>query len=157
MIAKEGRYSAACQTNPSISRIARYLLTQDAEFEVQGSLRGGKRECVGLRDSAEVIISVGSDQCDREIDGIVPDKPKLMRPHPMARMAWPYGKIRDRWDSLRIHCEIACQRHTVTLQDASISELVDCERLLAVERVRALPDPIFLFFWCYRVCAHTRS
>jgi hypothetical protein len=145
MIAEEGRYTAACLTNPSICRIARYLLTQDAEFDVQGSLTGGEGEFVVIRNGAEVFISVGSDQCDREIDGIFPDKPKQMCPHPMARTAWPYEEVRDHWDSLRIHSEITCRGRTVTLQDASISELVDCEYLLAMESVQALPDPMFLF------------
>ncbi len=34
LIEIEGRYTNACLTNPSIGRIARYLLTQATEFEV---------------------------------------------------------------------------------------------------------------------------
>ena len=49
-LAKEGHFSEATFTNPSIFRVARYLLTQDDEFEVQGTLTGD-----------EILISVSSD------------------------------------------------------------------------------------------------
>jgi hypothetical protein len=145
MIAQEGRYSAACLANPSICRISRYLLTQDAEFDVQGALTGAEGEYVVIRIGDEVFISVGSDQCDREIDGIFPDKPKQMCPHPIARTAWPYAEVRDHWDKLRIYSELTCQGCTLTLQDASLATLVDCEYLLAMDKVKVLADPMFLF------------
>jgi hypothetical protein len=145
MIAQEGRYSAACLANPSICRISRYLLTQDAEFDVQGALTGAEGEYVVIRIGNEVFISVGSDQCDREIDGIFPDKPKQMCPHPIARTAWPYAEVRDHWDKLRIYSELTCQGCTLTLQDASLATLVDCEYLLAMDKVKVLADPMFLF------------
>ena len=89
-LAEEGHFSSATFTNPSIFRIARYLLTQDTEFEVQGAMTGGEGEVVAIRDGDEIFISAGSDQCDRELDPLFPDKPKQMCPHPVATTAWPY-------------------------------------------------------------------
>ena len=87
MIAHDGHYTAATRTNPSVFRISRHLLTQDDQFEVQGPLTGCEAEVVAIREQGEIFISVGSDQCDRELDSLFPDKPKQMCPHPIASTA----------------------------------------------------------------------
>ena len=144
-LARDGRYSAATLTNPSIFRIARDRLTQGSEFEVQGALTGGEAEVVLIRIGGEVLVSIGSDHCDRELDPLFPDKPKQMCPHPMARAAWPYGEVRDHWDDLRIYSEVSCGAHTIPLQDAPLSDLVTADYLLAIDAVKSLPDPAFIY------------
>ena len=136
---------AATKTNPSIFRIARYLLTQSGEFEVQGPLTGGECEVVAIRDDSNILITVGSDQCDRELDPLFQDKPKQMCPHPIASVAWPYHEVRDHWDSLRVYSHVVASGRVVPIQDSGLSVLVDLEFLLAMESVKVLPDPLFLF------------
>ena len=144
-IAREGHYTGATRTNPSIFRVARYLLTQDEEFEVQGPLTGGEAEVAAIRMGEEILISVGSDQCDRELDALFPDKPKQMCPHPIATTAWPYHEVKDHWDQLRIYSEVQVQGHTVPIQDTTLDTLVDLDYLLGMDVVRALPDPMILY------------
>jgi len=136
---------SATRTNPSIFRIGRYLLTQGEEFEVQGPLTGGEVEIVAIRNRDEILISVGSDQCDRELDPLFQDKPKQMCPHPLARAAWPYAEVRGHWDELRLYAHVVVGEHVVPVQDSSAAALVDLEYLLAMEDVAALPDPALLY------------
>jgi S-adenosylmethionine synthetase len=96
----------ANRTNPSIFRIARYLLTQETAFEVQGPLTGGECEVVAIRDDDEIFITIGSDHCDRELHLFFTEKPKQMCPHPIASIAWPYDEVHDHWDSLRISSSV---------------------------------------------------
>ena len=144
-LAKEGHFSSATHTNPSIFRIARYLLTQDDEFEVQGAMTGGEGEVVAIRDGSELFISVGSDQCDRELDPLFPDKPKQMCPHPLATKAWPYSEVKDHWDELRIQSTVTVQGIPVPLQDSRLEALVTLEYLLGMSSVQSLPDAAVLF------------
>lgn len=139
------RGESGTKTNPSIFRIARYLLTQSDEFEVQGSLTGGEAEIVAIRDGGEVFITVGSDQCDRELDPLFQDKPKQMCPHPVAAVAWPYSEVRDHWDRLQIHSRVEMAGYVVTMQESPASELVDLEYLLAMDSVQSMPDPMILY------------
>ena len=145
---REGRLTMATASNPSVFRLGRYLLTQEPEFEVQGSMTGGETEVVALRDGDDIYITVGSDQCDRELDPLFPDKPKQMCPHPVARDAWPYEEVRDHWDELRVYSHVVSGQHQVSLQDSAVSELVTLDFLLAMQEVRELQDPMVLYCGC---------
>jgi len=133
-------------SNPSIFRIGSYLLTQSSEFEVQGPMTGGESEVVAIRDlDGRILITVGSDQCDREVEPLFGDKTKQMCPHPVASTAWYYDEIRDHWDSLKLSSQVTVGKETVQLQDSAISSLVDLEYLLGMEKVRSLRLPMVLF------------
>ena len=145
MIERNKHFSSATRTNPSIFRLGRYLLTQGHEFEVQGALTGGEAEVVVIRMGGDLYVSVGSDQCDRELDPLYPDKPKQMCPHPIARSGWYYEDVREHWDSLRIYSHVVVDNYTIPLQDSDLSELVDLDYLLEMDLVAALTDPMVLF------------
>jgi hypothetical protein len=136
---------SATRTNPSIFRIGRYLLTQSGEFEVQGPLTGSEAEVVAIRQGDEILISVGSDQCDRELDPLFQDKPKQMCPHPVAHTAWPYPEVRAHWDCLELYSQVTVAGHVIPVQRSALAELVELEYLLAMAEVMSLPDPLFLY------------
>ncbi len=144
-LTNDGHFSSATFTNPSIFRVARYLLTQDDEFEVQGTMTGGEGEVVAIRDGNEIFISVGSDQCDRELDPLFPDKPKQMCPHPVAATAWPYAEVHDHWDEMRIQSTVTVNGRAVPLQDSRLDALVSLDDLLDMATVQSLPNTAFLF------------
>jgi hypothetical protein len=68
-----------------------------------------------------------------------------MCPHPVATVAWPYAEVRDHWDELQIYSEVTVNGHTLALQDNRLSSLVDLEYLLALDVVRGLENPMFLY------------
>ncbi|MSO21753.1 MAG: DUF2848 domain-containing protein [Acidobacteria bacterium] len=145
MLERDGRYTGATRTSPSVFRLGRYLLTQSPEFEVQGALTGGEAEVVLIRCHDEVLVTVGSDQCDRELDALFPDKPKQMCPHPVGAVAWPASEVRAHWDQLQISSRILVGKHEIVLQKSFLSVLVDLDFILAMDAVKALPDPAWVY------------
>ena len=145
ILERDKHFSMATRTNPSIYRIGRYLLTQGSQIEVQGSLTGGEAEVVVIRMGGAVYVTIGSDQCDRELDTLFPDKPKQMCPHPIASEAWHYDDVREHWDSLHVYSHVVVNTYTVPLQDATLDELVDLDYLLDMEKVAGQVDPMVLF------------
>ena len=145
---RDGRLTMATTSNPSVFKLGRYLLTQEREFEVQGSMTGGETEVVAIRDGNDIFITVGSDQCDRELDPLFPDKPKQMCPHPLAQDAWPYAEVSDHWDKLRVYSHVVVGDKHVALQDTAINELVTLDYLLAMKEIEDLQDPMVLYCGC---------
>jgi hypothetical protein len=121
-------------------RIGRYLATTGASIEVQGPLTGGEAEAVAIFVGDQVLIGVGSDQCDRELDRLFLEKPKQLCPHPLGRQVWRYADVKDHWDELRVEAEVETGGQTVAIQSFALAELVDFGTLLAADALRERPD-----------------
>ncbi len=121
-------------------RIGRHLATTDASIEVQGPLTGGEAEVVVIFVGEEVLIGVGSDQCDRELDALFLEKPKQLCPHPLGRRAWRYADVEDHWDELRVEAEVEIDGKAVAIQSFALAELVTFDTLLATDALRERPD-----------------
>ena len=143
-LAREGHFSSATFTNPSIFRIARYLLTQDTEFEVQGTMTGGEGEVGGDSRRRRSLHLRRQRPVRPGTRPALPDKPKQMCPHPIASTAGLLG-VKDHWDDLRIQSTVTVQGHAVPLQDSRLEALVTLDYLLDMASVRALPDAAVLF------------
>src|SRR5262249_12098230 len=76
--------------------------TTDDEIEVQGARTSGEVEFVVVLHGDELLISVGSDHCDRTVETIWQDKPKQMCPKIVAPRAWRYADVRPHWDQLQL-------------------------------------------------------
>lgn len=95
--------------NPSICKMSRYLITTDQEIEVQGIKTSGEVEVVALVDRDEILVTIGSDHCDRTLERQYTDKPKQMVPKIMSPKVWRYAEIRDHWDELVMKSEVTVQ------------------------------------------------
>ena len=126
-------------------RISRYLATTADWIEVQGPLTGGEAEAVAIFTGEQILIGLGSDQCDRELDPLFLEKPKQLCPHPLGPEVWRYDDVRDHWDDLQIESEVNVNGHTLSLQRFSLAELVTLEMLLAGDALRVRPDGTIFF------------
>ena len=126
-------------------RIGRYLATTADWIEVQGPLTGGEAEAVAIFTGDKILIGLGSDQCDRELDPLFLEKPKQLCPHPLGPEVWRYDDVRDHWDDLQIESEVDVNGHTLSLQRFSLAELVTLEMLLTGDALRVRPDGTIFF------------
>ena len=126
-------------------RIGRYLATTADWIEVQGPLTGGEAEAIAIFTGGQILIGLGSDQCDRELDPLFLEKPKQLCPHPLSPEVWRYDDVRDHWDDLQIESEVDVNDYTLSLQRFFLAELVTLEMLLADDVLRVRPDGTIFF------------
>lgn len=126
-------------------RIGRYLATTAGRIEVQGALTGGEAEAVAIFTGDLILIGLGSDQCDRELDPFFLEKPKQLCPHPLGPEVWRYDDIRDHWDELQIEADVEVNGHSLALQNFTLAELVTFDTLLATDALQSRPDGTIFF------------
>ena len=127
-------------------RISSYLLTTDESIEVQGALTGGEVEAVAVLTGDDVLVGVGSDQCDREMDPYYLEKPKQMCPHPLSRKLWRLEDVQSHWDELQLESQVRVGDEVVNLHRFSMAELVPIETWMDFCDLRA--GPFATVFYC---------
>lgn len=126
-------------------RIGRYLATTADRIEVQGPLTGGEAEAVAIFTGDQILIGLGSDQCDRELDPFFLEKPKQLCPHPLGPEVWRYDDVHDHWDELQIEADVEVNGHSLALQRFDLSGLVTLEMLLQSDVLQNRPDGTIFF------------
>jgi len=125
--------------NPSICRKSRYLVTNEDVVEVQGPQTSGEVEIAAIMDRNEVLISAGSDHCDRTLEtmwtaalGKIYDTAKIkqMAPAVVAREAWKYDDVLDHWDQLILRSSITVDGRRIPYQEFKLAELVSLDHHL---------------------------
>ncbi|MEX1141085.1 MAG: DUF2848 family protein [Thermoleophilaceae bacterium] len=62
----------------------------------------GEAEIALLVDGDDMYVTLASDHTDRGVEAVDIALSKEVCPKPIARVAWPYADVADRWDSLRL-------------------------------------------------------
>lgn len=91
------------QTTPVLFTATADRITQEAEIEVVGDDTSGEVEFVIIVDEAgELLVTVGSDHTDRELERSDVAASKQACPKPIGREAWRLTDIQANWDSLEL-------------------------------------------------------
>jgi len=85
---------------PIYYRCGASLLTNDDSIEVVGDASSGEVEFVLLSTDQGLIVTVGSDHTDREVEKAGVTISKQLCPKPIGRQAWRFEDVADHWDQL---------------------------------------------------------
>lgn len=110
--------------------------TEDLQV-VTGSGNWGEAEPVILFSKEGLLLTVGSDHTDRDLEGFSIIKSKQVYPNLLAAKAWRYEEVIDHWDDIRLRAWVGEGRERL-FQDATLAALMRPEDLL--ERVNSLVD-----------------
>lgn len=88
------------KTVPCFYRVAASLLTTDGVIEVPGESSSGEVEFVLFGAPGGMLVGVGSDHTEREVETYSITVSKQMCAKPVARGAWRHGDVADHWDEL---------------------------------------------------------
>lgn len=138
-VAEEGIRIAFDVPAPRIYPISLVNLTSDDTVTVHGPRTSGEVEIV-LIDDGELLVSVGSDHTDRDLERHSIVWSKQACANVMARTSWLWSDVEDHWDSVTLACDIDGEPYqrmpaSVFLDPPSIIETVRSRTFLADESI----------------------
>jgi Protein of unknown function (DUF2848) len=123
---------------PTFYPLVHTAVSQEPRLEVVGDTGNwGEAEPVILFTADGLLVTVGSDHTDRDLEGFSIIKSKQVYPNMVAAKAWRFDEVVDRWDALMLRAWVGEGRRSL-FQEAPLGALMRPEDL--VDRARALID-----------------
>ena len=118
-------------TTPCFYRVGAELLTQAEQIDVVGVKSSGEAECVLLQTQAGLLVTIGSDHTDREVEAYGVTVSKQVCPKPVARDAWRFDDVAGHWDQLELRAFAIVNGARRVYQRGSVASLLPAADLLA--------------------------
>ncbi|QQC63841.1 DUF2848 domain-containing protein [Paraburkholderia ginsengisoli] len=118
-------------TTPCFYRVGAELLTQAEQIDVVGVKSSGEAECVLLQTPAGLLVTIGSDHTDREVEAYGVTVSKQVCPKPLARDAWRFDDVAGHWDQLELRAYAIVNGERRVYQQGSVASLLPAADLLA--------------------------
>ncbi|HEX7933070.1 MAG TPA: DUF2848 domain-containing protein [Paraburkholderia sp.] len=118
-------------TTPCFYRLGAELLTQAEQIDVVGVKSSGEAECVLVQSDAGLLVTIGSDHTDREVEAYGVTVSKQVCPKPVARDAWRFDEVADHWDQLELRAYALANGERRVYQQGSVASLLPAADLLA--------------------------
>jgi hypothetical protein len=132
-------------TTPIYYRVAaRRLVTADT-IEVSGPKSSGEVEFVMVRAGGRLLVGVGSDHTDREVETYGVTVSKQMCDKPVAPLLWDYTEVKDHWDALVLRSWIEEGGRSVLYQEGLVAAMLPPEELIAGYDGGSLPEGAVMF------------
>ncbi|HEV3426083.1 MAG TPA: DUF2848 domain-containing protein [Paraburkholderia sp.] len=117
-------------TTPCFYRLGAELLTQAEQIDVVGTHSSGEAECVLVQSAAGLLVTVGSDHTDRQVEAYGVTVSKQVCPKPVAREAWLFDDVAGHWDQLQLRAFAITQGVRRVYQEGSVAALLGASDLL---------------------------
>lgn len=138
---------------PTFYPLVKTAVTQAPELQVVGTTGNwGEAEPVILFGADGLLVSVGSDHTDRDLEGFSILKSKQVYPNVVGDAAWRYEEVLDHWDALMLRAWIGEGRSRL-FQEAPLAALMRPEELIDRARVLIDGDPTGTVFFLGTVAA----
>ncbi|MFL9931911.1 DUF2848 domain-containing protein [Paraburkholderia sp. RL18-103-BIB-C] len=118
-------------TTPCFYRLGAELLTQAEQIDVVGVKSSGEAECVLVQSPAGLLVTIGSDHTDREVEAYGVTISKQVCPKPLARDAWRFDEVAGHWDQLELRAYALANGERRVYQQGSVASLLPAADLLA--------------------------
>jgi hypothetical protein len=118
-------------TTPCFYRLGAELLTQAEQIDVVGVKSSGEAECVLVQSHTGLLVTIGSDHTDREVEAYGVTVSKQVCPKPVARDAWRFDEIAGHWDQLELRAYALANGARRVYQEGSVASLLPAADLLA--------------------------
>jgi hypothetical protein len=138
---------------PTFYPLVSTAVSQATELEVvTGAGNWGEAEPVILFGRDGLLLTVGSDHTDRDLEGFSILKSKQVYPNLVAAKAWRYEEVIDHWDDITLRAWLDAGRSRI-FQDATLAALMRPEDLLPRAKALIAGDPAGTVFFMGTVAA----
>ena len=117
------------------------LVTTASTIEVLGPATSGEAEFALLVGPDRVLVAVGSDHTDRELEKQTIEKAKLVCPSVLSSRAWDLADVREGWDDLVLESHVTVNGARRLYQQGRLARLLPPDDLLARVRERLAAEP----------------
>jgi len=114
---------------PTIYRVGVKTLTNEKSLEVQGDNTSGEVEFVALFDEDRILITVGSDHTDRDLETLNIEKAKQINEKILPLVFWPFDEMKDHWDSIILRAWINENGKRALYQEGTLESILPLETL----------------------------
>lgn len=133
-------------STPVFYRAAAARLTTETVVEDVGAKGSGEVEPVFFASNDRLLVGVGSDHTDREVETYGITVSKHMCDKPVAGTVWPFEEVAAHWDSLVLRSYATIDGSRQLYQEGSIAGLLPPADLIAGFTANGrLPDGTVLF------------
>lgn len=132
-------------TTPCFYRLAPALLSQDDAIDVVGQTSSGEAECVLVQSDAGLLVSVGSDHTDREVEAYGVTVSKQVCGKPVAREAWRFADVAAHWDQLELRSWVTRDGTRHLYQEGTVAGLLSPQELMTKLGPDGLPAGAAMF------------
>ncbi|VVE73915.1 hypothetical protein PCA31118_04638 [Pandoraea captiosa] len=132
-------------STPCFYRLAPALLSQDDAIDVVGQTSSGEAECVLVRQGDTLLVSVGSDHTDREVEAYGVTVSKQVCAKPVARDAWRFADVAAHWDRLELRSWVTNHGERRLYQEGTVAGLLSPQELMAKLGASGLPSGAAMF------------
>jgi len=119
----------------------------DEVMHVQGRETSGEIEYVLLVQQQGLLVGLGSDHTDRELERLDILKSKQVCPTILSRSLWNYEEIKDHWDRIEIRSWATKEGEKVLYQESTLATILPAEELihLVQQKVRGSLEGIPIY------------
>lgn len=132
---------------PTLFACAPDLLTTAPEIAVLGEHTSGEGEVALFVAGEDILVGVGSDHTDREMEATDIPRSKQICAKPIARDVWRLAEVADHWDELVLRSWVRDDGEIVRYQEGPLVRLMTPHDILDYLRghVRVPAAPMVIF------------
>jgi hypothetical protein len=132
---------------PTLFACTPALLTTAEGISVLGDATSGEGEAVLFADGDELLVGVGSDHTDRDLEATDIPRAKQVCAKVVSRAAWRFAEVADHWDELILRSWVGEGGGAQLYQEGALARLLRPEAVLDYVRRNTVPplEPAVIF------------
>lgn len=115
---------------PTVYPVPARRLTHANVVQVCGDRTSGEAEFMLVRDGGRLLVGVGSDHTDRQIEEHSVLQAKQTCDKPIGEKLWPHDEVAEHWDEIRLSGEVHVDGAWHSYQDGTLAAMLTADQVL---------------------------